>query len=462
MLALLLLPAGIQRAEAYGNIYTHPLITERANTLLQSGTTGYFEAKQYLQLMRQGATDEDSPDTIVVNHFYNPATGQKLTVSGLGLFNVDALTRAKEKWVAAIQRYKSGPASRGAAYREMGHILHLLGQDLAQPAHVHNDPHLPAVLLGDSSPFEDFVEGIATNSPTQFPGGNVVVRGTLDEQDPDGSLVVSSFGKPLAELTYKASRFLGELNENPVGGVVDVGTKRHFAVLILLDPDELDFCLAEPHWEIPGVDYPMCYDPASEGNYDRGASYDNDWWIVTDRLPGDSFSPSTKVFYFDQPDQVLYGTGSGNITLNHRFFNELLPKAAEYTAGLIRLFGRTVDPVPPTITLRNGDQNGPVIEEGGAAGEDLYFEVLDPGPGDPGGSGQYPVPSWVYKIELKNLDTNTVVPISPPISTTGEALVTRTVQGLSEGPYRLTAFDGTGNEASVTFDIDLCTFLFEA
>jgi len=81
----------------------------------------------------EGAWKEDC-DLHMRAHFWDPDTNK-----GLPGFE-DALTRAKDRYSRAIEFYKVKDFA--SAYFELGRVAHLL-EDMAQPAHVHLDLHLP-------------------------------------------------------------------------------------------------------------------------------------------------------------------------------------------------------------------------------------------------------------------------------------------------------------------------------
>lgn len=159
------IPAG-----AWGNACTHPRITANAITLINnpSGsapTNFYVEFSGYQPQMQTGSTDEDNPLANVANHFYDPTTGldfhdsdqsdknliqQALVDSpvvsslvGTGTAEQTAIIRGRLLFDQAVASYQQGTDSKKNIYIKLGHALHLLTQDMTQPAHVHNDPHVP-------------------------------------------------------------------------------------------------------------------------------------------------------------------------------------------------------------------------------------------------------------------------------------------------------------------------------
>jgi hypothetical protein len=92
-----------------------------------------------------------------------------------------------------------------------------------------------------------------------------------------------------------------------------------------------------------------------------------------------------------------------------------------------------------------------IISSGGAGGGTIYGKAVDPAGNEPGGDSNFPTPSGVYKMELKNLGSGAAIAPAPAIAAIGENPATRTFSNLAEGQYQLTVFDGTGNATSVSF-----------
>ncbi len=123
------------------------------------------------ELVKRGAVEEDSPETRVVNHFYDPvrniglkgafptskawATNTDLQ-SGRLHFGTAALVLPRYfsptdySWERAIYEYAHGSKERGLL--ALGHVLHLL-EDKAVPDHTRNDAHL-SYMEDERSPYE--------------------------------------------------------------------------------------------------------------------------------------------------------------------------------------------------------------------------------------------------------------------------------------------------------------------
>lgn len=149
-------------ALAWENDCSHPQIIQNAISLLNTSANYYRELSDFSILLSKGAHDEDVPDPQVVDHFYDAHTGMPLHTS-VGSDNTlleltalefstvpdgpltTAIDRGNNLFNMAVQDY---PWSRSLAYTELGHALHLLTQDMTQPGHTHNDPHIPYIYQG--------------------------------------------------------------------------------------------------------------------------------------------------------------------------------------------------------------------------------------------------------------------------------------------------------------------------
>jgi hypothetical protein len=128
--------------------------------------------------IREGCKREDVPAIRVLNHFYNPLDQRPLHVHGIlfgatapgwALEDVDgtqewSLSDARRAFLRALT--DSSPSSRqeqfGRTFRSLGQVMHLI-QDMAQPQHTRNDPHLgygigPLIGAGGTSLYEAMTE----------------------------------------------------------------------------------------------------------------------------------------------------------------------------------------------------------------------------------------------------------------------------------------------------------------
>jgi len=96
-------------------------------------------------------------------HFYNPITNEGLNED----FHTSARERAADLWAQALTAYAQDPANVGESgpYFLLGRVLHLL-QDMASPAHIHDDAHVGGfgdpdkcpglAVAGDADDFENW------------------------------------------------------------------------------------------------------------------------------------------------------------------------------------------------------------------------------------------------------------------------------------------------------------------
>ena len=321
---------------------------------------------------------------------------------------------------------------------------------MAQPGHVHNDPHVPfkSWLAGfthffgiwgidgtKASPLESLVEAACVGSPgtlfqaSEIPAVPVSIHGAAE----------LDIAESTARTAFLAAAFSGTLPSGIVTstetGTIDVGG--HTADVSVGAPDgeqPVGTCLAGQHWKISPIDgADLCYDyhQLYDGNTSNG--FTNDWW----RVPSQTGDPwpipgGGQVFYFHQYDEVLYGAGA--INLDTQLENTMLPVATANTAALIQLFAQTVDQTPPTIELHEANSSGSTILDGNAtAATTLFAHVTD----SAGGTS----PSGIWRISLIGLGST-----YESIHTySGDASDDATFSSLDDGDYWLIAEDGLGN-----------------
>lgn len=441
----LALCGGAGPALAYENQATHPLMTVKGKNLLQnSSPVRYFELDEKSTRMSGGSTNEDVPLTNVLSHFFNPATGDALRLSDGGVLlpalGDTAIARGREKWDLAVSQYRSGFPDD--AYESLGRALHLLTQDMAQPGHIHNDPHLIfGTLDADRSRLEELAEQIALNQTASFPDGTSLVTAAPGAASPFTQVTPEDFGAELARLVFTLSRFTGELNDSTGLGFIDIGTNRRAAGFILGDPFGIG-CANRSHWQMSGLTRPLCWDPTQI--YD-GPLFDNDWWREPERLG--VFDPllAAQVFYIDRYEEVNIGVGGGLTSLNQHYVSALVPHAINYTAGLIKLFAQTVDADAPRVRLRENNLNGQVIPPNGATGaQDVVVEAFDYDPIlDPANIRGV---SGIYRIIITQTSGGT---FSSTATFTGPVLANHIFAGLAEGQYAVQVIDGLANEATL-------------
>jgi len=103
-----------------------------------------------------GNVESDPLNRPYFSHFFDRNRAPEDT--GLNMLNgelrfTSARSRIAKYWDIACEYYNKGDKPR--AFVALGHIVHLVS-DLHVPAHVHNDPHGPNLLLGKPDSFEEW------------------------------------------------------------------------------------------------------------------------------------------------------------------------------------------------------------------------------------------------------------------------------------------------------------------
>ena len=318
-------------------------------------------------------------------------------------------------------------------------------QDTTQPAHVHDDPHLPHSLAGDGETIERVFADL--NPDTVIP--NNLVSAAPANSTPLTAAGVRAFGETVSGLTYAPSRFLGITTVGGDPETIGLPGGDVSPTFVAARETDLNPNKNDDHFEI-GADAPLYYHPTIRGDI-VSSSLDQDWWELSNFSGDSEENPGDHWFYFDRMERVITNASSGE-RLDLYFIKSFVPISVSYTAGLFKAAIRAFDSVKPTVELHQNDAHGSII--GGSGGDTIYLKAKDPGASDLGGDSNYPTPSGIYKISLKNLDTNADVAVTPAIPTAGENSVERTFSNLAEGQYQLTAYDGTGNTAVRTFTVD--------
>ena len=478
-------------AAAYENACTHPELTRKANVLIRAERSRHDELDGWLATISYGTYIEDLtfppiptvPEFAVLNHFYNPRNRKGLTLPGitsiLTVPALPALVRGRGQWDEAVANYKHG--NKSGAYVLLGHTLHLMTQDLAQPAHVHNDPHISknkfadklnySGLKGvDSSHLEKAVEVecdanlLGRIEGSKIPIGDAHIRDTPLQRllGGSGQLEPEDLGEELARLTYRSAVFDGFVPSNGqllidnllqiphATGRVNVRGREHRVDYVLAENPLSFLCLNRAHWALLGNDRVLCYDP--ETTYDgSGPDFTNDWW----RIPADGtywaeFYGNENKFYIDKPNYVKTVS---NITLTEDFTIQLLPKAVEYSARLMTLFAETVDPIFPSVSAHEKQAGGaPISPSGETSANIVYVEATDPV------DAAHPVPSGIYRLVLtqvaggRHSSTST---FDEPILINQPNVVSASFLLPKPGDYVIEAWDGFGHGDNIRFSYKL-------
>ena len=333
LLAWALLTGG--SARAFENVCTHPEMARKGRALLSRGSSPFNELLAHEERIAAGADQEDTikPAPLVpavLEHFYHAPTGTALHVPGLSAFMNRFFSNARERgvdhWAAALKRYKAD--DKAEAYFLLGRSLHLM-QDMHQPGHVHNDPHVPPEGAGglldyvrglnghDLSPLEKTVESGCEGFPrgSNIPAGNSVGAPRPGAPAGPAGFIVSS-----AQEAYESVYFSGSLPATDSGntGNINVSGKTYSAGFVdavrkdTLSGDDVrggfNECLTQRHWILKedlsnNADRGLCFVQNKAGSpyeeFDGGLfnGFDNDWWPIA---PGR--------FYIEQYDDVRTST----------------------------------------------------------------------------------------------------------------------------------------------------------
>ena len=467
-------------AKAWENTCSHPRITNNAINLLNPSLANnnfFLEFNAYETQLDFGAKDEDNPTLSVLNHFYDPKTIQPMhdaadsdnkamffaSLYDASIPQTTALSRGEYWWNRAVSDYKFGAKTN--SYTELGHALHLLSQDVAQPAHVHNDPHVPYFKFiswafpsgldgSNESPLEASAEiACVNNDQTLFPAGAVAGIPTSIPVVHTGHLELD-IAEAAARLSYSASVFSGsDPFGSPVlssGHITIGGYVAQVSPSSPLPGQAQSDCLGNSHYSISRInpeDLPLCSNPnfTYAGTY--SSHFSNDWWNIsnTDFSVWDPGVGSNE-FYFHHYDQLFFDS-SEQTTLNAQLQQSQLSLSADYSAALLKLFAQTVDAASATISVQLKDASGPIATSSYTA-DTIYVTVKSPPTLNASGIGF---------LALENVDGNGSITgigniLSPP--TIGTPLLnslTHTFNGLTPGLYQIHAVDGLGNHAYSTF-----------
>ncbi len=207
-LLLIILLSAFKIANAY-EVSTHIKITEKA--MGQAANYNAFTSAFTIDgnnSIAEGSNHEDDIISLTTpfvpvrsrHHFYDPTNGSGLTFSGCNLFpagckpslmwgyrdsdNDYSWTKAREEMYTALTGKDFNEVTVASTaderkeyfqkmFRSVGQVMHLV-QDLASPAHVRNDPHLPipGPLAGDL--YEKYAEAKYNDSwTTNYPTVNL-------------------------------------------------------------------------------------------------------------------------------------------------------------------------------------------------------------------------------------------------------------------------------------------------
>ena len=336
---------------------------------------------QIAQLFRYGACFEDNESIATglrpLAHFYDPQHGGSGINGGpsspdwmltrTGYTNATQENHftymdARDAFYKALTRNNAGgantPADRALDRREqwavtfqsLGHVVHHL-QDMAQPQHVRNDDHCDATikcgLLGKYKPsaYEkylqsraDFVRGLASLATTPIVFG--LPREFWSMQ---GNTITGHFPANQGIAAYTATNFVSAGSDFTLErvGTASVPKPAYDFAFPVPAPQSNDVTLATLFQGTAASDTTFIRDQLCAGDLanckmrfygsdvERGARKSSVSLFSQDLLGGGNGPPAGRPKFFTQ-NYWTYAEAAG----------ELIPKAVEYSAGLINYFFR--------------------------------------------------------------------------------------------------------------------------
>lgn len=312
------------------------------------------------------------------NHFYDPIHDRPLTVGaslgqrapdwGLGTANFLAdppqpdSTRRNHYSILdareAMYRALTGRARDGrevaptqaernkywaTTFRALGDVVHLV-QDMGQPQHTRNDPHLGCYLLlaGEASVYEKYIESRALGLAYGTPKGQTVLAPMLDYL---GASAAFPDGYPVPRFTDYASFFTTRHRHDSVParqGLADYSNRGFFSAGKNLNPSE------SAEYEYPSGNYRSYGRQTIDRNW-AGESFGGSVTLLTNSV-ADALAKHTDtdvpLTTFGVWDQFLEkrNTLLRDYSLNRYNYDAmadlLIPRAVAYSAGLIDYFFR--------------------------------------------------------------------------------------------------------------------------
>jgi hypothetical protein len=303
------------------------------------------------------------------HHFYQPSSGLGLNEEIIGRpeydedkdppfedgFCLDAASWARNDqgggltWTGAIRSYGYLTREKPAAYNRLGHVGHLVG-DMAQPDHVHLEPHS---LDGSNG-----IEGWTTDnwSVSDLPPFETLTPARLTRME--------QFLVMLAKHTVEMSSY---------GGNID-SENSEFGSMFDVDDSLTQFKISnKPDQDGKTIGY-------WDGNYSEDDEV-FEVFQVTHTGPRNTFFVETKND-IAKPATYKGIDNPGEQLLNRFYVDELMPEAVEYIAGLYMHFYDVVNH-PPILTRANVVQAGACVHDqqwaAGVNATDPFF--IEPPPG---------------------------------------------------------------------------------
>lgn len=316
----------------------------------------YAEIYAHIPQLQRGGVDEDNgfcvPEPRPLHHFYHPYSGGGLAPRPGASRYTDAVTWARNSsddltWAGAINTYDYPIRSKLEAYVRLGHVAHLVG-DMAQPDHVHVEPHIHGlcILYLPVNEWEPWVK--------EYWG---LLGPDLQELHPNQLSTMEEHLTQLAKITYDNSSFYGgTLAEDPP--YIDSSTElaRMFRV-----------GRSFAQWEL----YNWLAVDSSEknlGNWDGEYSSDDNFWLTTTEVTETATIPEGRYYIEEIVDAIPVEykgeqnfncplPGRHSCPLGYFYAKKFLPLAVENIAGLYQHYYDIVNH-PPYVYRVTVAQNG--------------------------------------------------------------------------------------------------------
>ncbi|MBZ0092500.1 MAG: hypothetical protein K8F27_09800 [Sulfuricellaceae bacterium] len=357
------------------------------------------------KLFRFGANFEDNASlSRPRNHFYNPLNGQSLTVKGIALGNASpdwaledggniggqdfSLKDAREYLYKALTLSASADREKnfGLTFQTLGMVIHHI-QDMAQPQHVRNDPHMDRLSLWGLNPlfnpslYEQYTNRRDVRGSLPFTG-YAPVYSTADP---------ATFNNPRNFWTKTTGVGLAQFTN---ANFVSAGTNFD-------NPGMFNFPLFDPALRTDMDIQQLCANanpPCPNPNLTGTMAFFGNW--VEDRYTGQrTLNPMASTLSIFDADlekvqsKKLFTLNRFNFGVAHGF---LIPRAVGYSAGLINYFFRgKIDFVPDPNNAGNYiiKNLGPETMSGDFT---LYYDAVD-GKRYPV-AGDAPTKTWTGRV----------------------------------------------------------------
>lgn len=411
------------------------------NDLFPSFTDGGLRLT-VLGLIEEGARQEDTLATLrPINHFYNPRTGNGLSLP-LAMSSPAWALAARDSSSSQNRSYwdarqylfdaltKQSKTDRdesfGRAFQTLGHVIHHL-QDMAQPQHVRNEMHcdtwvcqLVQPLFGTPSRYERHAQRRETDLPST-------------RYDVSGQAFTSIVNSP--------RRFWHTLPPGPDtpqagGGLAEFTQSNFVSAGTNFLPTSSGTLLPRPEFPLPVPSTPAITEKVDIQSLIPGTSLRGQVWFigsnVRDNITGQPPILNSRASTFSIFTEDLQGiSGRPTVRLNRFNFDSalehLIPRAVGYSTGMINYFFRG------KIDLKKDEQDsskfrivnlGPETMNGKFA---LYYDAIDGNRHrvlvDPAEPNRHPSDPYAYRLVIAALDPavpnsnlSEAISIIPPVN----------------------------------------------